>query len=136
MLFSTVRIFVGFVLAVLVRGAGGAGGPGPAWCGLLPRPLMVTVKSIPVASFIILALLAAEHGNLAVFISFLMVLPLCTQHAHRHPSGRRTALELARLYRVPWGRAIVIRLPGAAAFPARLAPWGWVCAGKAAWPPK
>ena len=69
---------------------------------------MVTVKSIPVASFIILALLWLRNtGNLAVFISFLMVLPIVYTNTL---TGIRQAdaqlLELARLYRVPWGRAM------------------------------
>lgn len=39
-------------------------------------PYMVTVKSVPVASFIILALMAFSSATLSVFISFLMVLPV------------------------------------------------------------
>ena len=39
-------------------------------------PYMVTVKSVPVASFIILALMAFSSASLSVFISFLMVLPV------------------------------------------------------------
>lgn len=41
------------------------------WVEVLLRPLMLTIKSIPVASFIILALMwLRSAGNLAVFISF------------------------------------------------------------------
>ena len=76
-LFSTVRILSGFVLAVLVGVVLAVMAAGSGVVRALLRPLMVTVKSIPVASFIILALLWLRNtGNLAVFISFLMVLPI------------------------------------------------------------
>ena len=100
------QVLVGVVLAVLAAGSGVV--------RALLRPLMVTVKSIPVASFIILALLWLRNtGNLAVFISFLMVLPIVYTNTL---TGIRQAdaqlLELARLYRVPWGRTMrYIRLP-------------------------
>ncbi len=113
-LFSSVRILSGFVLAVLagvvlavLAGAFGA-------VRALLRPLMVTVKSIPVASFIILALLWLRNtGNLAVFISFLMVLPIVYTNTL---TGIRQAdvqlLELAKLYRFsPWRIMRYIRLP-------------------------
>ena len=113
-LFSTVRILSGFVLAVLVGVVLAVLAAGSGVVRALLRPLMVTVKSIPVASFIILALLWLRNtGNLAVFISFLMVLPIVYTNTL---TGIRQAdaqlLELARLYRVPWGRAMrYIRLP-------------------------
>lgn len=113
-LFSSVRILSGLVLAVLagvvlavLAGAFGV-------VRSLLRPLMVTVKSIPVASFIILALLWLRNaGNLAVFISFLMVLPIVYTNTL---TGIRQAdaqlLELAKLYRLsPWRTMRYIRLP-------------------------
>ncbi|MBO5768165.1 MAG: nitrate ABC transporter permease, partial [Clostridia bacterium] len=39
-------------------------------------PYMLTVKSVPVASFVVLALIWLSSGGLSVFISFLMVLPI------------------------------------------------------------
>lgn len=113
-LFSSARILSGFVLAVLagvvLAALAGAFGAVRA----LLRPLMVTVKSIPVASFIILALLWLRNtGNLAVFISFLMVLPIVYTNTL---TGIRQAdvqlLELAKLYRFsPWRIMRYIRLP-------------------------
>lgn len=43
---------------------------------ILLRPLMVTVKSVPVASFIVIALIWLSSSLLSVFISFLIVLPV------------------------------------------------------------
>lgn len=42
----------------------------------LLRPLMGAVKAAPVASFVVLALLAVGSKNLSVLISFLMVVPV------------------------------------------------------------
>ena len=42
----------------------------------LLSPFILTVKAIPVASFIILALIWIPSKNLSVFISFLMVFPV------------------------------------------------------------
>ncbi len=39
-------------------------------------PYMITVKSVPVASFIVIALIWLASSKLSVFISFLMVLPI------------------------------------------------------------
>lgn len=39
-------------------------------------PYLLTVKSVPVASFIVIALLWLSSAELSVFISFLMVLPI------------------------------------------------------------
>ena len=70
---------------------------------VLLRPLMLTIKSIPVASFIILALMwLRSAGNLAVFISFLMVLPAVytnTLAGIRETDAR--LLEMAAVFRVP-----------------------------------
>ena len=64
---------------------------------------MLTIKSIPVASFIILALMwLRSAGNLAVFISFLMVLPVVytnTRAGIRETDAR--LLEMAAVFRVP-----------------------------------
>ena len=90
--FSAGRIIGGFLLAAALR-----------WVEVLLRPLMLTIKSIPVASFIILALMwLRSAGNLAVFISFLMVLPVVytnTLAGIRETDAR--LLEMAAVFRVP-----------------------------------
>ena len=75
--FSAGRIIGGFLLALALGLALAALAAALRWVEVLLRPLMLTIKSIPVASFIILALMwLRSAGNLAVFISFLMVLPV------------------------------------------------------------
>lgn len=70
-------------------------------------PAMLAIKSIPVASFIILALIWFSSRNLSVLISFLMVLPVIYTNVL---DGIRTAnpslLEAAQVFRLPMRRRI------------------------------
>jgi len=80
----------------------------------LLRPLMTVVKSTPVASFVVLALVWIARDWLPVFISLLMVLPVvwsnvCTGIRSTDPA----LLELAQVYGWPRGRILRrICLPG------------------------
>ena len=75
--FSCGRIGAGFVLA-LALGIVLAILAHRFWvAAALLTPLMAVIKSTPVASFIILCLIWIPSKNLSVFISFLMVLPVC-----------------------------------------------------------
>ena len=68
----------------------------------LLAPLMLTIKSVPVASFIILALIWFSSRNLAILISFLMVLPIIYTNVLdglRAVDGK--LLEMARVFRIP-----------------------------------
>ena len=80
----------------------------------LLRPLMTVVKSTPVASFVVLALVWIARDWLPVFISLLMVLPVVWSNVC---TGIRSAdpalLELAQVYGWPRGRILRrIYLPG------------------------
>ena len=73
----------------------------------LLRPLMTVVKSTPVASFVVLALIWIARDWLPVFIALLMVLPVVWSNVC---TGIRSAdpalLELARVYGWPRGRVL------------------------------
>ena len=73
----------------------------------LLAPPMLAMKSIPVASFIILALIWFSSRNLSVLISFLMVLPVIYTNVL---TGIRAAdpqlTEMAALFRIPAARRI------------------------------
>ena len=96
-------ILSGIGLAMLVAALTAAFRP----LEMLLSPLITVIKSTPVASFIILAMLWIEDNTLPVFISFLMVFPVVWANLH-------TALraipqpyhDLARIYRLPLGRRI------------------------------
>lgn len=79
----------------------------------LLQPLMLAIKSTPVASFIILALIWVSSKNLAVLIVSLMVLPVIYGNVLDGIDRLDPRLtELARVYRVPRGRAALkIYLP-------------------------
>ena len=68
----------------------------------LLAPPMLVMKSVPVASFIILALIWFSSRNLSVLISFLMVLPVVYTNTL---AGIRAAdvqlTEMAELFRIP-----------------------------------
>ena len=75
-LFTLSRIAAGFFLAVLAGVALAASASRSGRIRELLAPVMLAVKSVPVASFIILALIWFSSKNLSVLISFLIVLPI------------------------------------------------------------
>ena len=106
--FSALRIIGGFLLALAAGVLLAAAAARLRFAEVLLQPLMLTVRSVPVASVIILALLWLHGtGGLAVFISFLMVLPVVYANTL---AGIRQAdaklLEMARVFRVPPHRRV------------------------------
>ena len=105
--YSLCRIALGFIVGIIFG----------TWLAALSAhfrrieellaPAMLAVRSIPVASFIILALILFSSHNLSVLISFLMVLPIIYASVLE---GIRAAdhqlLEMAKLFRVPPVRCI------------------------------
>ena len=68
-------------------------------------PLMLLVRSTPVASFIILALIWLGRDILPLFISALMVLPVVWANVSAGIAGRDPQLlEMAKVYGLPRGR--------------------------------
>lgn len=106
-LFSLLRICAGFL---------GAAAAGVILAALSARyervmellaPPMLMMKAVPVASFIILALIWIPSRNLSVFISFLMVLPVIYANVLGGIcSTSRELLEMARVFSLPAPRTI------------------------------
>ena len=116
--FSFCRIAGGFGAALVLGTAlAFAAGRWPV-VDVLLRPYVLVIKSVPVASFIILALIWMRASSLPLFISFLMVFPiLYTNVLAGIRSADRELLEMARVFRVPWLRqARCILLPAAEPF--------------------
>ena len=104
---SLLRIGGGFLLAVVSGVVLGALAARFRRVQELLAPLMLAVKSIPVASFIILALMLFSSPHLAVLISFLIVLPVIyTNVLAGIRSADRQLLEMARVFRIPAARRI------------------------------
>lgn len=74
--FSLTRIMLGFALALVIGVALAALSAVFDTARYIFAPLFSVIKAVPVASFIILALLWVRGGNLSICISFLMVLPI------------------------------------------------------------
>ena len=96
--FSFCRIAGGFGAALVLGTAlAFAAGRWPV-VDVLLRPYVLAVKSVPVASFIILALIWMRTSALPLFISFLMVFPiLYTNVLAGIRSADRELLEMARV---------------------------------------
>ncbi len=76
-------------------------------------PYMITVKSVPVASFIVIALIWLSSSKLSVFISFLMVLPIVyTNILTGIKSTDLKLLQAAKLYDIKgFKKFLYIQLP-------------------------
>ena len=104
---STVRIFGGFIAACAAASALAV----PAYRFRPVReflaPAVAAVKAVPVASFIILALVWLNSRQLSFFISFLMVFPpvyLGVLTGIGQADGK--LLEMAKVFRVPFLRQV------------------------------
>ena len=103
--FSFCRIAGGFALAlVLAFVLALAAGRWPV-VEVLLRPYVLAIKAVPVASFIILVYLWLPGRWLTTFISALMGFPPVYLNLLEGLARRDRALaEMARVFRVPWGR--------------------------------
>ena len=100
--YSFLRITGGAGLGILVGCLLAAAARGWRFVEILLSPLMVTVKSVPVASFIVIALIWLSSQTLSIFISFLIVLPVVYSNML---SGLRATptdlLQMAQVYDLP-----------------------------------
>lgn len=73
----------------------------------LLEPVMSSIKAIPVASFVILALIWIGSSNLSVFISFLVVIPMIyTSTLTGLESTDKKLLEMAQVFSIPAVRKV------------------------------
>jgi NitT/TauT family transport system permease protein len=71
-------------------------------------PYMVTVKSVPVASFIVIALIWVKTAVLSTFISVLIVLPIIYNNILGGIRGAdRKMTEMADVFSLPLGRRLL-----------------------------
>lgn len=112
--YSLVRILCGFLIAfasgfLLAVAAGRYES-----IETLLWPYIVTVKSVPVASFIILCLTWFSFDQLTVFIAFLIAFPVIYQNILQGiKSIDGKMLEMADIFKVSWlRRFLYIYLPG------------------------
>lgn len=99
-LFSLIRIMAGFILGVI--------------CGTLTaiattfvkpvyelfKPMLTVIKTTPVASFILLALVWIKRNNVPTFIAFLMVLPIVWANVSEGlDTADKNLLEVAKVFK-------------------------------------
>ncbi len=111
--YSLLRIALGFLCGLLLGVLLATLASVSHTAEVLLRPYMFTVKSVPVASFVVLALVWVTGARLSFFISFLMVLPIVytnlLEGLRSLPSELR---EMADMYRIsPVKRAAYLYVP-------------------------
>ncbi|MBQ8188290.1 MAG: ATP-binding cassette domain-containing protein [Lachnospiraceae bacterium] len=95
------RILLGFVLAFIIGVLLGILCYRFSLIKEILEPVLSVVKSVPVASFVVLLLIWQGAGNLSVWISFLVVLPnacVSTENGLRSVDGRLK--EMAEVFRL------------------------------------
>lgn len=107
------RITLGFLLAAVVGVLLAAASSASRVVAALVNPVVTTIRSTPVVSFIILVLIWASSGRLATIISFLMVLPIIHATVYEGIGHRdRSLLEVATVFEVSrWRRLLAIDVP-------------------------
>lgn len=104
---SSFRICTGFISAFICGILAGCLALRFPFLDELLAPVMLLAKSVPVASFVILALIWAGSKNLSVFIAFTIVLPIIyTATLSGLKSSDEKLLEMAFVFRLSFFRRV------------------------------
>lgn len=111
--FTFYHIAGGFVLGLLLGILLAALAGKFPWMEILFWPWMVTIRSVPVASFVVICLVWLSVNNLSIFISFLIVLPVVYQNVLTGlKASDREMEEMAMVFRLsPWKKLKYITIP-------------------------
>ncbi len=105
--FTFVHIIGGFLIGLVVGVLCAALAARWQWLEDLFWPWMAVIKSVPVASFVIICLIWLSARNLSIFISFLIVVPVIYQNTLTGLRGLDTELaEMAQVFHMPWYRRL------------------------------
>jgi len=109
---SSLKIALSFILAFVVAQLLALLASSYPVAESLLRPYMLTIKSVPVVSFIVLALLWLSSKRISTFISFLMILPVLYQNSlqgfHSADKGLLELAQVSKMSRVNKVRLIYI----------------------------
>lgn len=95
--------FISFVLGLVT---GIFAGTSPGFDAFI-KPIIVTFRSLPVISLILLALIWFNSGTVPIFIAFLTMFPfICTNVAEGVKSVDSNLVIMAKLYRTSWKKII------------------------------
>ncbi|MDD3172678.1 MAG: ABC transporter permease subunit [Herbinix sp.] len=107
-LFSSLRIILGFLLALFVGSILAICAHNSRPIKELIAPLMKTIQAMPVASFIILALIWIKAKNLSVLASFLMVMPLIYSNVSQGLKATdEKLLQMAKVFQISRSKKII-----------------------------
>ncbi len=117
-LFSLLRILAGFLSALLAGILLGVAAGRTSVIETLLWPYVTAMKSVPIASFIILCLIWLSTGQLTVFIAFLIAFPVIYSNVLQGIRNTDPQLvEMAKVYKVRGVRKLFyIQLPGVMPF--------------------
>lgn len=105
--FSLGHILLGFGMSVVLAAVLAVLAYRFFWVEQLLAPLTATVKAIPVASFVILALLWVSSRNLSVLVSLMIGFPILYGNLLTGlKSTDPKMIEMAKLFRVPFSRQL------------------------------
>lgn len=106
--FSSSRIVSGFLCAFFAGTIMGIAAGYVPWLETVLRPYMIVIRTVPVASFIILALVFLSGQQLSVFISFLMVLPVIYSNVLQGiKTTNQDLVIMAKTFHVPLHRRLL-----------------------------
>ncbi len=95
--------FISFILGLIIGIFAGISASFNAYI----KPIIVTIRSLPVISLILLALIWFNPGTVPVFIAFLTMFPfICTNVAEGVKSVDPNLIIMAKLYRTNWKKII------------------------------
>lgn len=101
-LFSLNRIIFGFLLALILGCVFATIAHSIKLVSEFLEPLILVMKSTPIASFIILCLIWIPTKNLAIFVSFIMVFPIIYTNMYEGINSiDRKLLEMANVFKIP-----------------------------------
>jgi len=112
-IFSIVRMAEGFLLAFSVGIVFAVLASRFRFVETLLFPYVVTIKTVPVASFIILCLVWFSYTTITVFISFLIAFPVIYLNVLNGIKNVDSKMkEMAELFHIPWKRKLLyIEIP-------------------------
>lgn len=99
---SVFRVAMGIILSVVFGVALGVLSGLQTWLYMLLNPMVSVIKSTPVISFIIIALVWFKSTSVPVFIGFLMCFPIIwTNTVMGIRQVDRKLLQMAKIYQIP-----------------------------------
>lgn len=110
---SLCKIILGFLLAFACGIALSVAGYYVRPIGILLEPMIQMMKTVPVACFIVVALIWLSSANISILVAFFVVFPVVyTNLMHGLQQMDRMLIEMVQVFRVPrWKRVRALYLP-------------------------